>query len=174
MYDLIIKNGSILETKSIGSQGYDSISYAEINNGGIRLYVYAASDDGDFQSKGQWIVDLNSLLEITDIKNEYFIFYSHDYRNNLGTINGKTISTAQISDYKNFDGGDISCIMDYGDFYLVVSTNIVKKYKTPPWVNIDSWYYTETVYSAYNKNKTLIWRTAVDSTPNYEKYLTNN
>ena len=73
------------------------------------------------------------------------------------------------SDYlKGFDAGTPHSFIDYGDYYLIISENVTGKYeKTPPMVS-SILYYTETVYSAYDYNGELLFRTAVDSSPDYD------
>jgi hypothetical protein len=51
---------------------------------------------------------------------------------------------------------------------LLVSTNRTGIYEnTPPYIS-RIWYYTETVYSAYDYSGNLLFRAAVDSTPDYD------
>ncbi len=52
------------------------------------------------------------------------------------------------------------------DLYLMVSENRTGIYDTPLAIS-SIWYYTETVYSAYDHNGKLLFRTSVDSTPDY-------
>ena len=74
---------------------------------------------------------------------------------------------------KEFDAGTPKVFINYGDFYLIVSENITGEYENTPPVISSIWYYTETVYSGYDNNGNLIFRTAVDSSPNYDAIVQN-
>ena len=68
----------------------------------------------------------------------------------------------------DFDAGTANAFIDYGDFYLIVSENITGEYEhTPPMIS-SIWYYTESVYSAYDYSGNLIFRASVDSSPDYD------
>ena len=67
-----------------------------------------------------------------------------------------------------FDAGDPRAYIDYGDFYLIVSERETGIYEnTPPMIS-SIWYYTETVYSGYSQDGALLFRAAVDSSPDYD------
>lgn len=166
---ILDKNGEVLKSKCIAGSDYDSLNAAEISGSSFVLSCSSQSDDGDFagsNSKGYpvgWVVTVNDNLEITEKKKESGRDY-FDYR--LGEKNGVPVykSNALLN---GFNAGNPEAFIDYGDFYLIVSENKTGIYEnTPPTVN-STWYYTETVYSAYDYNGKLIFRTSVDSSPEY-------
>ena len=69
---------------------------------------------------------------------------------------------------KDFDAGTPHAFIDYGDYYLIVSENVTGEYENTPPMLSSIWHYTETVYSAYDYNGELLFRTAVDSSPDYD------
>ena len=85
----------------------------------------------------------------------------------LGEKNGVPIYKSD-SLLTGFDAGTPDVFIDYGDFYLIVSSNNTGVYeKTPPMIS-SIWYYTESVYSAYDYSGNLIFRASVDSSPDYD------
>ena len=171
IYMMILDSaGTVVNTQTIAGSDFDSLDAAEITEAGFVLSISAQSDDGDFigsQSNGyreDWVFIVNDDLEITgkEIKagRDYF-----DIR--LGEKNGTPIYKTDTL-LNGFDAGSPKTFIDYGDFYLIVSTNNTGVYeKTPPTIN-SIWHYTESVYSAYDHNGNLIFRDSVDSSPDYD------
>ena len=171
IYTVVLDNaGTVVNTQSIAGSDYDSLTAVEMAENGFLLSIRAQSNDGDFvgsQSNGypeNWIFTVNYDLEITckEIKagRDYF-----DKR--LGEKNGVPIykSDKLLTD---FDAGVPELFVDYEDFYLIVSSNITGEYEnTPPMIS-SIWYYTESVYSAYNNSGKLIFRSSIDSSPDYD------
>ena len=167
---ILDQNGSIMQTGSIAGSDFDALKSAERLADGFVLSIRSQSDDGDFagsDSKGypaDWIITLNDALEIVEKKTgsgrDYF-----DFR--LGEVGGTPVYTTS-SLLSGFDAGMPTAVIDYGDYYLVVSENNTGVYeKTPPFIS-SIWYYTETVYSAYSKTGQLLFRAGVDSSPDYD------
>ena len=165
--------GTVVNTQMIAGSDFDSLDAAEITENGFVLSVSAQSDDGDFvgsQSNGfpkDWIFTVNYDLDITgkEMKTGRDYFDSR-----LGEKNGKTIYKSD-SLLTNFDAGTPEAYIDYGDFYLIVSSNNTGVYeKTPPMIS-SIWYYTESVYSAYDYSGDLIFRASVDSSPDYDAFV---
>ena len=164
------ESGVVIEIKSIAGSDFDSLTAAELADEGFILSVNSQSDDGDFSgsnSKGypvDWVITVNDELEITEKKIESGRQYSDT---KIGEKEGRPIYKSDDL-LKGFDAGTPTAFIDYGDFYLIVSENITGQYEnTPPMVN-SIWCYTETVYSGYDENGNLIFRTAVDSSPDYD------
>ncbi len=166
------ENGIVVESKVIAGSDFDSLYMAEPCEGGFLLSISAQSEDGDFadsDSKGHpvdWVFTVSDALEITgkEKKAGRSVF---DTR--IGEIQGYPMFSSH-SLLKGFDGGTVYVYLDYGDFYLIVSENRTGIYENTPLMISSIWYYTETVYSAYDHNGNLLFRTSVDSTPNYGTY----
>lgn len=165
--------GTVVNTQIIAGSDFDSLDAAEITENGFVLSVSAQSDDGDFvgsQSNGypkDWIFTVNYDLDITGKEMKT----GRDYLDSrLGEKNGKTIYKSD-SLLTNFDAGTPDAFIDYGDFCLIVSSNNTGVYeKTPPMIS-SIWYYTESVYSAYDYSGNLIFRASVDSSPDYDAFV---
>lgn len=63
-----------------------------------------------------------------------------------------------------FNAGDAEKAIEYEDTLLVVSTNQTGTLPQPPDIS-SIWFSTELVYSVYGGDGALLWRQAVDSTP---------
>lgn len=165
--------GTVVNTQMIAGSDFDSLDAAELTENGFILSISAQSDDGDFigsKSNGypeDWIFTVNYDLEITgkEIKTGRDFFDSR-----LGEKNGEAIYKSD-SLLTGFDAGTPNSFIDYGDFYLIVSSNNTGVYeKTPPMIS-SIWYYTESVYSAYDYSGDLIFRASVDSSPDYDAFV---
>ena len=170
---LMDKNGTVLKTKCIAGSDYDSLDIAEISGDSFVLSISSQSDDGNFEgsrSKGypkDWIFTVDDNLEIVHQQKKSGRAFD-DYR--IGEKDGVPIYKSNAL-LKNFDAGTPMAFIDYGDFYLIVSNNQTGIYEnTPPMIS-SIWYYTETVYSAYDNNGELIFRATVDSTPYYDSLI---
>lgn len=163
---ILDKKGSVLKSQRIAGSDYDSLDSAEYTNNGFLLSISSQSSDGDFTGSNSngypvdWVIKVNDNLEITnkarDSGRDYF-------DTKLGEKEGKAIYSSDNL-LKSFDAGTPEAFIDYGDFYLIVSENITGVAEKDQFTN-SVLYYTETVYSGYDKNGNLIFRTAVDSTP---------
>lgn len=159
------KTGQILLTKAIGGSDYDSVKLVEEENGYFTLYCHAQSSDGDFSKPGDWKVEVDNELKLRASRK-------------VDDIPGEPIGMAdevpvypQQGILENFADGIPSAVIDYGDFYLVVSENITGIYEhTPPFIS-SLWYYTETAYGAYDSSGNVLWKAAVDSSPDYDSMV---
>ncbi|MBQ8360141.1 MAG: hypothetical protein IJX37_09625, partial [Oscillospiraceae bacterium] len=167
---ILDKNGNILKQAYITGTDYDSLYMVETRDDLFVLSVSSQSQDGDFVGSNSggypvdWVFAVNADLEIVkkekETGREYF-----DYR--IGEKDGVWVHRSDPL-LKNFDAGTPDAFIDYGDFYLIVSENNTGIYEnTPPTIS-SIWYYTETVYSAYDYDGKLIFRTSVDSSPDYD------
>jgi hypothetical protein len=67
-----------------------------------------------------------------------------------------------------FDAGEVNKIIEYDDYFLVISTNITGNLPQPPYISM-RWQSTELVYSGYSYDGSLLWREAFDNTPESKK-----
>lgn len=163
-------NGEILKSHCIAGSDYDSLDTAELSGDCFVLSISSQSDDGDFAGSNSngysadWVITVNEDLEITDKKQESGRNY-FDFR--IGEKNGDAVYTSNAL-LNDFDAGTPTAFIDYGDFYMIISENITGVYENTPPAISSIWYYTETVYSAYDHNGNLIFRASVDSSPDYD------
>lgn len=163
-------NGAVLLSRCISGSDFDNLISAERTDGGFLLSVRSQSEDGDFTGSGsggfsvQWVITVNDSLEITDMA-------QHSGRDSLDAVIGvRAGAPIYMSDplLRDLDAGTPTAYIDYGDYYLIVSEHITGEYEhTPPTIS-SRWYYWETVYSGYDKSGELIFRAAVDSSPDYD------
>ena len=172
---ILDENGSVSKSRCIAGSNFDSLNAAEYADNGFILSISSQSDDGDFTDSNSngysvnWVITVNDDLEIIEKKKESGRDY---FDTKIGAKEG--IPVYKNDDLlKNFDAGTPSAFIDYGDFYLIVSENITGEYENTPLMISSIWYYTETVYSGYDNNGNLIFRTAVDSSPDYDAMAQN-
>ena len=170
IYMLVVdKNGTVLNCQTISGSDFDTLMEAEEAGDQFVLSIVSQSDDGDFegsQSQGyseDWVFVVNEDLEIVSRERKA----GRSVRDNrLGEKDGAPIYSTDVL-LNDFDAGNPTAFMDYGDFYLIVSTNNTGIYEDTPTYISSIWYYKETVYSAYDYSGNLLFRTAVNSTPEY-------
>jgi hypothetical protein len=167
-------SGECVETVVVGGSDYDWISSLTQSDELWILYVRAQSTDGDFAidqhldtTGTYWQICVDDALNVKGIepidRND-----EPPYNSRLiGMIDDETIYDTDPR-FADFDAGYLELVVDCGDFYLVVSSHNTGEYEnTPVYIN-SIWYYTEAVYSAYDKSNTLLWRAAVDTSPDYD------
>ena len=161
----ISADGKVISSQLYGSRNNHTLLHVYFNEQSATFTLnILSSSGGTFPAQNYWSFELDYGLTMTSM----LVVDMQSYDVHLGVINGKYLTRNTLEGYNDYSGGNISSIMDYGDFYLVISSKATKPYdKTPSWVN-SYWYYYETVYSAYDKNGNLLWRDSVDSTPDYE------
>ena len=173
---ILDQHGQILRSQRIAGTDYDSLNAVEVTTGGFTLSISSQSDDGDFvdsDSKGysvNWVITVNDALEITK---KAKTVGRDPLDRKIGEQNGSPvyISSAIL---KDFDAGTPKLFVAYSDFYLIVSENLTGLYEKTPAHISSIWYYTETVYSAYDENGNLIFRAAVDSSPDFDALVKNS
>ena len=176
VYSAIVdQTGQIIKTRCIAGSDYDNLKSAETTKDYFSLSVRSQSDDGDFagsESKGygvNWVFTLDDDLAI--VKKEIGSGRSF-FDDKLGVLNGITVYRSDPM-FIAFDAGYPTAVIDYGGFYLIVSENNTGEYEKTPALVSSSWYYTETVYSAYDKEDGLLFRTSVDTSPDYDAIVEN-
>lgn len=166
---ILDKQGSCLRSSIIAGSDFDSLSFAKMFDDRFTLFIYSQSDDGDFigsDSNGyikSWIFTVNDSLEITEKK----LSNESIYLNQLIGIKGSANIYADDPLFSSFDAGTPSALIDYGDFYMIISRNLTGTYNHPHLALSSLQYYTETVYSAYDNSGKLLFRAGVDSSPDY-------
>ena len=163
-------SGALLDKRIIAGSDFDDLNAAEPTGDGFLLSVWSQSEDGDFTGSGSggypvdWTICVNAELEV--IRQEKGTGRSALDRR-LGELGGEVIYVSSPL-LEDFDAGRPTAVLDYGDFYVIVSENITGIYKNTPAYISSIWHYTETVYSGYAPDGELLFRAAVDSTPDYD------
>lgn len=168
-------SGELIKTRTIGGSKEDYLSSAEISpDGFFELSTSSYSNDGDYY--GLYIK--NSLFDtiLFTIDRDLNIVQKKllDWRNPLdktriGENDGKAVLRSDPL-FDGFDAGTPNVYIDYGDFYLIVSNHVTGPFPYQPPQISSIWYCYETVYSAYDTNGTLLFRSAVDEFP-YSEYF---
>ena len=162
------QNGGLVNSGCIAGSDFDELMSAELIDGRFVLSIRSQSDDGDFAGSDSggfpvdWVITLNDDLEIVEKRRES----GRDcFDIRLGDLDGTPVycSSSLLS---GFDAGRPTAVIDYGDFTMIVSENHTGIRESPPAVSA-TWYYTETVYSAYDDNGSLLFRA---SRPNRSYY----
>ncbi len=165
----VSKDGTKTQTSIIGGSDYDQLFSAEYKDNVFCLYCRSQSNDGDFKSSGEYCITVDQELKVLSMELVDDVFRNLRI---LGYIDGSPIQyTSKVAD--SFSDGSIQSIIDYGDFYLIVSSNITGIYEnTPPMIS-SLWYYRETVYGAYGKDGNVIWKATINSSPDFD-YMVDN
>ena len=160
----------ITKQKTYGGSDFDSFCGMTFFESGREFFiaVLTQSTDGDFEGLFK-----EKKLRIATLKLDDCIYLDYvedddfDYRSSVKRRVG-FLGDDEIYDndemFADFADGEITALIDYGDFYLVVSENITGIDQNTPIYISSIWYTTETVYAAYKKDGTLIWKAATDST----------
>lgn len=172
---ILDQNGKLLKTNLIAGTDFDDLNHAERVDDGFELSIRAQSDDGDFAGSDSggygvnWVFTVDEDLRILRKQMKSGRDYFDD---RLGEKNGEPVYRYDKL-FKNFDAGSVEAFIDYGDFYLIVSENYTGVYENKPPLISSTWYYRETVYSAYDNRGKLIFRAAVDSSPDYDSFVSH-
>ena len=167
---ILDKDGKVLKSRYIAGSDFDNLKVAEMSDDRFILSIYSQSDDGDFAGSDSggypvdWVITVNDNLEIIEKKKESGRDF-FDYM--IGEKDGVPVHRSDAAP-DDFYAGSLHAFIDYGDFYLLVSTKRTGRYENQPPMFSHIWYYCETVYSAYDYNDNLIFRTSVDSSPDYD------
>ena len=167
----IMMNGvhSIIKQETYGGSDFDyfrGMTFFEKKRE-FFIAVLTQSTDGDFEGLFNEKKLQMATLELDDyIYIDYVEYDDFDYRSSVKRRVG-FLGDDEIYDndemFNGFSDGYVTALIDYGDFYLVVSENITGiDQNTPPEISAIQCT-TETVYGAYKKDGTLIWKAATDS-----------
>jgi len=145
------KQGQLTTVKTFGGSDYDEFWRAEKVADGFAIYALSQSNDGLFENSLPeddhsecWRITLDEQLNVSRMERVDFDLLSQAL----------------------YSAGEL-LTLDYGDFTLVVAENITGVYEDQPLALSMIWYTYETVYSAWRDGR-LLWRTAVDSSPDYD------
>ena len=146
------KQGQLVTVKTFGGSDFDEFWRAEKVADGFAIYALSQSNDGLFENsllEGEysecWKITLDAQFNVADMERVDF----------------------ELLKQKRFSAVGEPLTLNYGDFTLVVGINITGVYEDQPVYMNMLWHTYETVYSAYADGK-LLWRTAVDSSPDYD------
>lgn len=166
-------DGKLLKRNTVAGSDFDFFRWAEETETGFRLHVDSQSRDGDFFKLKReeppycgryFIVETDLELEEKNVTLGKTDHCDRSYYS-AGTLKGESIE--QNRGMKDVPGY-VKLVIDNGDSYLVVSENNTDIFEgTPPMVSA-IWYYTETVYSVFDKDGKLIARRTFDSSPDWE------
>ena len=167
---ILDQQGRLIKNATVAGSDYDRLHAVESIENGFRLSVSSQSDDGNFlgsDSNGypaDWLFCVDHDLKIVEGEQK-------SGRSLLDRMIGERDGAPIYqSDFSSKDSvvGSPSSFIDYGSFYLVVSERVTGTYEnTPPMIS-SIWHYTETVYSFYDNDGNLIFRDAVDSSPDFD------
>lgn len=171
--------GEFISLHTIGGSDFDSFDRSERTYWGYTIFASISSQDGDFAAfAGRFRGTLSLRLEVNEdfnilsMKETDWQVGSADM---IGSVDGQPVvfyrSYPNLGLLRDFDAGNPLLVLDEGDFVLVVSRNITGVYENTPIFVSAIWYYYETVYSAYTKDGRLLWRAAVDSSPDYDAWI---
>ncbi len=162
-------NGTILKQQELGADDFDTVSLVDTDADGFILYADTQNSKDEFAASRFWKMFIDDDLNVIGM--EPVDEYGHRFARYLGVVQGKRVFTDDPR-YFHYSDGFITCVLDYGAFILVVSENDTGIYENQPkWINM-TWNYTETVYAAYDLQGNLLWKTAVDSSPDYDALAT--
>ena len=174
----IDKLGMFAGERTLSGSDFDNLVQVQVEGDKISLYVDSQSTDGDFLYDGPrtasgypeykaWEIILDPDLNVLSRENHKSAVLPHElFVEPIGTLDGQAVFPDDPL-FTGFTNGKPELLLDYGDFYLIVATHITGEYPDKPIIVNLIWYTYETVYSAYDKTNRLLWRTAVDSTPDY-------
>ncbi len=172
----INKEGDFVSLHTIGGTDFDMFHRAERTEQGFTIYASIQSQDEDFAAfAGRFRGSLSISIEVNEdlcIMGMEECDWKIGYADMIGLVDGQPVifyrSYLSLGSLRDFDAGTPLLILDEEDFVLVVSRNTTGEYENTPPIISAIWYYYETVYSAYTKDGRLLWRAAVDSSPDYD------
>ena len=168
-------SGELIKTRTIGGSKEDYLNSAGISpDGFFELSTRSSSFDGDYSGIGIYNSMLDDIIFSVDRDLNIVKKKVQDWRNPLdktriGENDGKAVLRSDPL-FEGFDAGTPNVYIDYGDFYLIVSNHVTGPFPYQPRYLNSLLYCYETVYSAYDTNGTLLFRSAVDDFP-YSEYL---
>ena len=162
----IFRSNHLITKKTFGGSGYEyyfGVTYDEAKKNFV-ISAITDSTDGDFSFVNDEKTLYHAILPIGEnfMITEAEEVDSFSLKRRVGILDGKEI----FDDDEMFEGfadGKVTALVDYGDFYLIVSENITGIDMNMQPYSSAVRHTTETVYAAYGKDGTLIWKAACDS-----------
>lgn len=157
--------GEVVRSACIGGSDFDSFYGAELTEDGFLLQVSTQSTDGDFPISTGETVSVSKRMEVEleqDLTVKSFRPTERPYATYFARVGEKDGQPIYRGDplFDGFDAGTPTAYLDYGEYYLIVSQNVIGEIETPPEVSARH-YYTETVYSGYDREGNLLFRYAI-------------
>jgi len=166
------KEGNIKSSKRLEGEKNDYFLDVELIDGNFIIYIDSRSNAGDYRglhhtsAPTYWMFTVDDNFNI--IHREIISERKNSDFNFIGELNGNPVYRTDEF-LKDYDAGYPTLCLDYGDYYMIVSTNETGYYENQPPIYSSRWCYTETVYSGFDKNGNLLFRTAVDSSRDFDK-----
>ena len=168
VYVLILSgDGEVVRSACFGGSGYDTFCGVELTEDGFLLQVQTQSTDGDFPISTGETVSVSKKMEVEleqDLTVKSFRLSKRPYATyfaRVGEKDGKPIYQRDPF-FDGFDAGTPKAYFDYGDYYLIVSQVTTDQMIGEPIPERSSViFYTETVYSGYDREGNLLFRYAI-------------
>ena len=162
---ILSEDGEVVRSACFGGSDFDCFYGAELTEDGFLLQVQTQSTHGDFpmgdggRPYERMEVELNDDLSIKSVRpseRQYATYFER-----VGEKDGKPIYRGD-SFFDRFDAGSPRAYFDYGDYYLIVSQVTTGQIMGEPIPERSSVaFYTETVYSGYDREGNLLFRYAI-------------
>ena len=171
-YIKVDKSGKVLKNIHMGGDESDRLYWVYYTNGELRAYM----------REHNLAERPNDILEVTmdedfnileKVKTDYHypadtIYPNFRYHSGTRRWNVRNFVLGYSPQMKDDEipatGGNVTGVIEYDDFVLIISERNTKMYPYLPMFWSSHCYYTETVYTAHALDGTILWRTAVDST----------
>lgn len=171
-YVKLDKSGKVLKNIHMGGDESDRLYWVYYEDGKLRLYMREhtlAERDTDILE-----VTMDEDFNILEkVKTDYHypadaIYPNFRYHSGTCSWNVRNFVLGYSPQMKDDEipatGGNVTGVIEYDDFVLIISERNTKMYPYLPMFWSSHCYYTETVYTAHALDGTILWRTAVDST----------
>lgn len=171
-YVKIDKSGIVLKNIQMGGEESDRLYWVYYADGELRAYMreHNLADHPSDILEVTMDEDFNILEKV---KTNYHypadtIYPNFRYHSGTRRWNVRNFVLGYSPQMKDDEipatGGNVTGVIEYDDFVLIISERNTQMYPYLPMFWSSHCYYTETVYTAHALDGTILWRTAVDST----------
>ena len=168
----IDKSGKVLKNIQMGGEDSDRLYWVYYADGELRAYMreHNLADHPSDILEVTMDEDFNILEKV---KTDYHypadtVYPNFRYHSGTRRWNVRNFVLGYSPQMKDDEipatGGNVTGVIEYDDFVLIISERNTKMYPYLPMFWSSHCYYTETVYTAHALDGTILWRTAVDST----------